>query len=153
MIAWGRFQAAVGTHRQLIILSKLCLFTNLCHLPFSPLIWFSTAAVLKFYIIPAFFFFSFTFSRHEFSFLFHFCISISFLDAPSHLYKRLRPSVRRSVGPSVRPFIVVSLKPLDEFLSKFVGIFFGVIAPGDFLFFFIRSFFTDLGQFLGQNRT
>ena len=26
-----------------------------------------------------------------------------FLDVPSHLYKRLCPSVRRSVGPSVRP--------------------------------------------------
>ena len=28
---------------------------------------------------------------------------LPFLDAPSHLYKRVCPSVRPSVGPSVRP--------------------------------------------------
>ena len=37
-----------------------------------------------------------------------FCLSafvVQFLDAPSHLYMRLCPSVRRSVDPSVRPSV------------------------------------------------
>ena len=34
-----------------------------------------------------------------------FVVVDTFLDAPSHLYKRLCPSVRRSVGPSVRPYV------------------------------------------------
>ena len=41
-------------------------------------------------------------SRHiQIGFKIHF----SFLDAPSHLYKRLCPSVRRSVGSSVCPVL------------------------------------------------
>ena len=33
------------------------------------------------------------------------CLSLHFLDAPSHLYKRSCPSVRPSVGPSVGPSV------------------------------------------------
>ena len=35
-----------------------------------------------------------------------------FLDASSHLYKRVCPSVRRSVGPSVCPSVRPSVRPL-----------------------------------------
>ena len=38
--------------------------------------------------------------------------SFSFLDAPSHLYKRLCPSVRRSVRRSVRPSVGPSVCPV-----------------------------------------
>ena len=36
---------------------------------------------------------------------------IAFLDAPSHLYKRAWPSVRRSVRPSVHPSVRRSIRP------------------------------------------
>ena len=39
------------------------------------------------------------------SFCFFFWFLPLFLDAPSHLYKRVCPSVRSSVGPSVRPSV------------------------------------------------
>ena len=53
----------------------------------------------------------------------HYICFLHFLDAPSHLYKRVCPSVRPSVCPSVRPWVrgSVSIKEKRGLGASYVG--------------------------------
>ena len=55
------------------------------------------------------------------------------------------------VRRSVRLFITVSQKPLDEFFSNLVGLFLGWISPDHFLGFLIKSFWAKLWPIIAQN--
>ena len=74
-----------------------------------------------------------------------------FLDAPSHLYKRLCPSVGPSVRPSVRPSARLSRVIFRRLLGASCAVypalfFFLIIWFPNFLLFFFFSFSVQLPQ-------
>ena len=74
---------------------------------------------LIFHVIPTHFFLKIR-AKSSKSFLilfFCFLLTFLFLDASSHLYKRVCPSVGRSIGPSVRPSVRPSVG-LPFFLDR-----------------------------------